>query len=87
MDNRLRKIQHILNMTDTVQERSLHDCRRTYASIQYLHGVDVKTIQAQLGHSSAQQTWDYIRDIVDSNTRAQRLEQGCILQSIESDIA
>ena len=87
MDNRLRKIQHILNMTDTVQERSPHDCRRTYASIQYLHGVDVKTIQAQLGHSSAQQTWDYIRDIVDSNTRAQRLEQGCILQSIESDIA
>ena len=75
------------NMTDSVQKRSPHNCKRTYACIQYLHGVDVKTIQAQLGHSSAQQTWDHIRDIVDSNTRAQRLEQGCILQSNESDIA
>ena len=81
MDNRLRKIQRILHMTDRLPERSPHDCRRTYASIQYLHGVDIKTIQAQLGHASTQQTWDYIRDIIDTNTRAQKLEQGCILQN------
>ena len=87
MDNRLRKIQHILHMTDSVPERSPHDCRRTYASIQYLHGIDIKTIQAQLGHASAQQTWDYIRDIVDSNTRAQKLEQGCILDDNDQEIA
>ncbi|MCR4850841.1 MAG: tyrosine-type recombinase/integrase, partial [Lachnospiraceae bacterium] len=79
LDNRLRKIQAILGMTDYIPARSPHDCRRTYASIQYLHGVDIKTIQAQLGHSNAQQTWDYIRDIVDTNTRANKLEQGCIL--------
>ena len=59
--------------------RSLHDCRRTYASIQYLHGVDVKTLQAQLGHSSAAQTWDYIKDIVDNSTRLSKIEKGCIL--------
>ena len=79
VDNRLRKIQHILNMTDYIPERSPHDCRRTYASIQYLHGVDIKTIQGQLGHSNAQQTWDYIRDIIDSDTRARSVEKGCIL--------
>ena len=79
LDNRLRKIQHTLGMTDRVNERSPHDCRRTYASIQYLHKVDIKTIQAQLGHSNPKQTWDYIRDIVDTNTRANMLENGCIL--------
>lgn len=81
LDNRLRKIQHILKLTDKLPERSPHDCRRTYASIQYLHGIDIKTIQAQLGHSSAQQTWDYIKDIIDTNTRAQKLEKGCILSA------
>ena len=79
MDNRLRKIQHVLNMTDELPERSPHDCRRTYASIQYLHGVDIKTIQNQLGHTKPQQTWDYIRDIVDIETRVNKLAQGCIL--------
>ncbi|MCR4750209.1 MAG: site-specific integrase [Lachnospiraceae bacterium] len=79
LDNRLRKIQNILGMTANINERSPHDCRRTYASIQYLHGIDIKTIQAQLGHANPQQTWDYIRDIVDNNTRASLLEKGCIL--------
>ena len=79
LDNRLRKIQNTLGMTDTVNERSPHDCRRTYASILYLHKVDIKTIQSQLGHSNHKQTWDYIRDIVDTNTRANLLENGCIL--------
>ena len=58
LDNRLRKNQHVLRLTDRTAERSPHDCRRTYASIQYLHGVDIKTIQAQLGHSRAEQTWE-----------------------------
>lgn len=79
LDNRLRKNQKILGFTKTTKERSPHDCRRTYASIQYLHGVDIKTIQAQLGHTKAEQTWDYIRDIVDAETRAEKLQKGCIL--------
>lgn len=79
MDNRIRKIQHQLNLTGTNGIRSCHDCRRTYASIQYLHGVDIKTIQAQLGHSTPQQTWDYIKDVIDTETRLQTLSKGCIL--------
>ena len=81
LDNRLRKIQHILfdNGDVTCNERSAHDCRRTYASIQYLHGVNIKVIQAQLGHSNVQQTWNYIKNVVDENTRRDILEQACIL--------
>ena len=59
--------------------RSAHDCRRTYASIQYLHGIDIKTLQKQLGHAKTTQTWDYIKDIIDTETRAEKLEKGCIL--------
>lgn len=79
IDNRIRKLQKELDLDNNDEVRSLHDCRRTYASIQYLHGVDVKTLQAQLGHSSAAQTWDYIKDIVDNSTRLSKIEKGCIL--------
>ena len=81
VDNRLRKIQHELGFTDYAPERSPHDCRRTYASIQYLHGVDIKTIQAQLGHSNPQQTWDYIKDVTDACTRTEKLKKGNILNT------
>ena len=81
LDNRLRKIQDKLKMSEDHEIRSCHDCRRTYASIQYLHGVDIKTIQYQLGHSSPQQTWDYIKDVVDTETRLQNLSKGCILDN------
>lgn len=72
-------IQHILKMSDDHDVPSCHDCRRTYASIQYMHGVDIKTIQAQLGHSNPQQTWDYIKDVVDAGTRLRTLSRGSLL--------
>ena len=50
-------------------------------SIQYLHGVDIKTIQAQLGHSNPQQTWDYIKDVTDACTRTEKLKKGNILNT------
>jgi integrase len=79
LDKRIRRLQHLLGFTDKHEIRSCHDCRRTYASIQYLHGVDIKTIQKQLGHRTPQQTWDYIKDIVDTETRLNSLSKGCIL--------
>ena len=36
------------------------------------------TIQAQLGHRNVQQTWDYIKDIVEAENRLQKIEKGCI---------
>ena len=78
VDNRLRQLQEITGL-DKTAIRSPHDCRRTYASIQYLHGIDIKTIQAQLGHSKPTQTWEYIKDIIDLKTRQNKLSEGCIL--------
>lgn len=65
-DKALRRMENRLGFT---YERSLHDCRRTYASLLYLSGVNIKIIQSQLGHSSASQTWDYIKDVVDVDDR------------------
>lgn len=79
LDKRIRRLQPLLGFAPENGIRSCHDCRRTYASIQYLHGVDIKTIQAQLGHSTPQQTWDYIKDIIDEESRLQTLSKGCIL--------
>lgn len=79
LDKRIRRLQPILGFAPENGIRSCHDCRRTYASIQYLHEVDIKTIQAQLGHSTQQQTWDYIKDVIDTESRLQTLSKGCIL--------
>lgn len=78
-DDYLRNLQQELNFDITKELRSLHDGRRTYASIQYLNGVDITLIQRQLGHKKASQTWDYIKDIIDAETRANRLDKGCLL--------
>ena len=56
--------------------RSAHDCRRTYASLEYLNGTDIFTLSKQMGHSCAEQTWDYIRDIVEASEKRERLK-GC----------
>ncbi len=79
LDNRLRKLQGQLELFAGKPVRSAHDCRRTYASIQYLHGNDIKTIQSQLGHAKATQTWEYIKNVIDNETRSEKLAKGCIL--------
>ena len=56
--------------------RSAHDCRRTYASLEYLNGTDIFTLSKQMGHSCAEQTWDYIQDIVEVSEKRERLK-GC----------
>ena len=81
LDNRIRMLQKTLKMSEKRDIRSCHDCRRTYASIQYIHGVDIKTIQAQLGHATPQQTWEYIKDVIDAETRLKTLSKGCIISN------
>lgn len=77
-DDWLRKIQPKLGFDKTKEIRSLHDGRRTYASIAYLHGVDITLIQKQLGHSTANMTWEYIIEIITAKQRAEELEKGCL---------
>ncbi len=76
ISDRLARIQSKKLRFTNKAIRSPHDCRRTYASLQYIHGVDIMTIQAQLDHKNVQQTWDYIKDIVEANDRLNRLECG-----------
>lgn len=61
----------ILGLDEKTEARSSHDCRRTYASLEYLNGTDIRTIQKQMGHTSTGQTWDYIKDIVDVDRATQ----------------
>lgn len=46
-------------------------CRRTYASLEYLSGTDIRTIK--------QQTWDYIHEVIDAEERKNRLKGGNLL--------
>ena len=75
-DNYVRALQSKLNFDATKEIRSLHDGRRTYATLQYLSGVNLKSIQRQLGHSSVKQTEEYIFDVIDVKHRANDLEKG-----------
>lgn len=63
-DNFVRDLQKTLNFDVTKEIRSLHDGRRTYATLQHFSNVNLKNIQRQLGHSSVRQTEEYILDVV-----------------------
>ena len=54
-------------------------CRRTYASLEYLSGTDIRTIKQQMGHNTEQQTWDYIHKVIDAEERKNRLRGGNLL--------
>lgn len=78
VDDYLRQLQIKLEFDETKELRSLHDCRRTYATLQFLADVNIKHIQRQLGHSSIKQTEDYINEIIDVRKRAVELEKGAM---------
>ncbi len=77
-DDFLRDLQTKLGFDSTKEIRSLHDGRRTYASLQYLSGVDINLIKAQLGHTNVSQTWEYIKDIIEIEQRKAELDKGCL---------
>lgn len=76
LDDYMRTFIHekILGLDETREARSPHDCRRTYATLEYLNGTDIYDISHQLGHSSIKQTEEYIQEIVDSVLRKNRLK-------------
>ena len=80
-DDYMRETIHtdVLGYGNDREERSPHDCRRTYASLEYLGGIDIYVIMKQLGHSNVGQTWDYIKDVVEPTERRNRLKGGKLL--------
>lgn len=85
IDNHLRTHIHhdVLGYGEEREARSSHDCRRTYASLEYLNGTDIYTIKNQLGHSKITQTEEYIKDIIEASERRNRLKGMGILYDIE----
>ena len=81
IDHYLREYVHheILGLSHDRNARSCHDCRRTYASLEYLSGTDIRTIKQQMGHNTEQQTWDYIHEVIDAEERKNRLKGGNLL--------
>lgn len=79
-----RHIHHdILGYGDEREPRSPHDCRRTYASLEYLNGTDIYTLKNQLGHTKITQTEEYIKDIIEASERKNRLKGTGILYSLD----
>ena len=87
IDNYMRTVLHtkVLGYGNEKAVRSPHDCRRTYASLEFLSGTDILTLKEQLGHSDTTQTWDYIKNIVEASERRNRLKGMNILVGTENN--
>lgn len=84
IDDYLREYIHkkILGYKDEREARSPHDCRRTYASLEYLNGTDVFVLMRQLGHANVSQTWDYIKDVAEASERRSQLKGAGLLHEL-----
>ena len=76
IDDYMREVIHtdVLGYGTEREARSPHDCRRTYASLEYLSGTPINVIKEQMGHSNVGQTWDYIKNVVEASERRQQLK-------------
>lgn len=74
LDDYLRTFIHqsLLGYDDTREARSVHDLRRTYATLEYINGTDIYSIKSQLGHSSISQTEAYIKDLIEATVRQKK---------------
>ena len=81
IDDYMREVIHtkVIGYGKDREARSPHDCRRTYASLEYLNGTSINVIMNQLGHSNVGQTWDYIKNVVEASERRSQLKGGNLL--------
>ena len=70
----IKTIETLNARTGLPHSRSMHDIRRTYASICFLNDVPLHVIQRQLGHETLQQTLDYIKDLISEQEGRKYLE-------------
>lgn len=72
----MRKTIHpkVLGLRFEKEIRSPHDCRRTYATLEYLNGTNKEYIQGQLGHASLAQTDEYIKPIIEAYERRDKIK-------------
>ena len=58
-----RDLERLLNNTKINKHISAHRLRDSLATIQYINGSDIKTIQETLGHSNIQMTLHYVQKV------------------------
>lgn len=58
-----RDLEKLLNNTKINKHISAHRLRDSFATIQYVNGSDIKTIQETLGHSNIQMTLHYVQKV------------------------
>ena len=74
----IKTIETLNTRTGLPHNRSMHDIRRTYASICFLNDVPLHVIQRQLGHETLQQTLDYIKDLISEQEGKKYLEEAVL---------
>lgn len=70
-----RDLESIIGKTSIGKHISAHRLRDSFATIQYINGSDIKSIQETLGHESIQMTLHYVQK-VDERRREQVLNSG-----------
>lgn len=70
-----RDINSIINKSTIDKHISAHRLRDSFATIQYVNGSDIKSIQETLGHETIQMTLHYVQK-VDEKRKAQILSSG-----------
>ena len=70
-----RDLNRIMSHTSINKHISAHRLRDSFATIQYINGSDIKSIQETLGHQSIQMTLHYVQK-VDEKRKEQILSAG-----------
>lgn len=70
-----RDLNSIISKTSINKHISAHRLRDSFATIQYINGSDIKSIQETLGHNNIQMTLHYVQK-VDEKRREQILNAG-----------
>ncbi len=68
-----------------IEDFRFHDTRHTFASHLVMAGVDVKTVQELLGHSTLTMTMKYTHLAPDHRTRAIRILDSAYRSDTKSD--
>ena len=70
-----RDLDSIIGKTQITKHISAHRLRDSFATIQYINGSDIKSIQETLGHETIQMTLHYVQK-VDERRKEQIIGSG-----------
>jgi integrase len=78
----VRSFKGLLKITGLPQDIRFHDLRHTFAELSLEHGIDIKTLQNDLGHASIETTLDIYGHVNERMKKDAAEKRGEIFQSI-----